>query len=218
MLFGSIGYLNLLPFHVYMKRTLRHNGAAMSFRYKRDVPSRINAALRRRHVNAAFISAAASRPFRCTDVGIVAHGRVYSVLLLPGESADDPASASSNALAKVLGLQGKVLIGDAALRYYLQGGEGIDLAEVWYERTGLPFVFARLCCNRYHTHVRTIARRFVRRRTRIPHYILCKEAAKHGITAKQLSWYLKHIHYRIDTKAERGFKRFMRASSRLVTR
>lgn len=211
MLFGSISYLNLLPFHVFMKRAIPHNGAKMAFRYKRDVPSSINDALHRRRINAAFISTAASRRFMCTDVGIVARGRVYSVLLLPGHNESDPASASSNALAKMLGLKGKVLIGDAALRYYLSGGEGIDLAEAWYRETGLPFVFARLCCNRHPRQVRRFARRFAHRRIRIPRYILNKEAAKRQLRPGDVLWYLDHIHYTIDHAAKRSIKRFMKS-------
>jgi len=194
-----------------MKRALRHNAAQMSFRYKRDVPARINRALRRRRINAAFVSTAASRNLHCTEAGIVAKGSVYSVLLLPGEHSDDPASASSNALAKMLGLEGRVLIGDAALRHYLDGGEGIDLAKAWYDKTGLPFVFARLCCNRHCDKVDALARRFVRSRTRIPRYILVREARKRGITPAQLQWYLRHIHYTVDRDARLSLKRFMKS-------
>jgi chorismate dehydratase len=211
VLFGSISYLNLLPFQLYLKRTIPHSGAKMAFRYKRDVPSRINRALRAGHINAAFVSSAVSRRFRCCDAGIVARGPVYSVLLLPGEEGRDPASASSNKLAEVLKLHGRVLIGDAALKHYLDGGEAIDMAAMWEEKTGLPFVFARLCYNRHDAYIKRIAKRFLRRRIRIPYYILKKEAAKRGISPKDAAWYLEHIHYDIDRKAERGLKRFLHA-------
>jgi len=94
----------------------------MTFRYKRAVPSEINKALQRREINAAFISSVASAKCQCTDLGIIAYQKVYSVLLLEGENEIDPASATSNQLARVLDLQGKVLIGDAALKHYLNGG------------------------------------------------------------------------------------------------
>jgi chorismate dehydratase len=184
----------------------------MAFRYKRDVPSRINRALRAGHINAAFVSSAVSRRFRCCDAGIVARGPVYSVLLLPGESAIDPASASSNKLAEILDLQGRVLIGDAALRHYLQGGEGIDMAKAWEEKTGLPFVFARLCFNRHDAYIKRIAKRFLHQRIRIPHYILKREAKKRDLSPQEVSWYLKHIHYHIDHKAKRGLNRFFKES------
>ncbi len=210
MLFGSISYLNLLPFQLFLKRYIRHNGAKMAFRYKRAVPSQINASLRRGEVNAAFISSVHSSRFACTDLGIIAERKVYSVFVLPEAEAADPASATSNRLAQVLDLHGRVLIGDAALRYYLDGGEGIDLAEAWHEQTGLPFVFARLCYNRHGKAIRKLAKRFAHTRTRIPQYILKREAGKRGITPKQLLWYLEYIHYEMDWKAKRGLKKFLR--------
>ncbi len=212
MIFGSISYLNLLPFQLFLKRHLKSNAAKMSFRYKRAVPSQINKALRRREVNAAFISSVASRNATCTDLGIIANKKVYSVLLIEGEKQDDPASATSNQLSQILGLEGKVLIGDAALKYYLDGGEAIDMAEAWYNKTGLPFVFARLCYNNHGRYIRQLAKGFASQRVRIPQYILKRESAKRGITPNQLAWYLEHIHYEMDWKAKRGLKKFLQAS------
>ena len=209
MLFGSISYLNLLPFQLFLKQRLRDNASKMGFRYKRAVPSQINRSLKRREINAAFISSVESKKCKCTDLGIIANKNVYSVLLLEGENEKDPASATSNRLAKVLDLRGKVLIGDAALKYYLEGGKGIDLAEAWYAKTGLPFVFARLCYNQHGRSVEKLARTFAHTKVRIPQYILKKEAEKRGITAKQLSWYLEHIYYTIDWKAKRSLKKFL---------
>jgi chorismate dehydratase len=182
----------------------------MSFNYKRAVPSQINKALKRKEINAAFISSIESKKCKCTNLGIIADKKVYSVLLLSGDNEIDPASATSNQLTKVLDLQGKVLIGDAALKYYLDGGEGIDLAEAWYEKTGLPFVFARLCYNKHDNTVKKIAKRFSRTKVKIPQYILKKEAKKRGITPRQLTWYLKHIYYEMDAKAKRSLKLFLK--------
>ena len=209
MLFGSISYLNLLPFQLFLKQRLRDNASKMGFRYKRAVPSQINRSLKRREINAAFISSVESKKCKCTDLGIIANKNVYSVLLLEGENEKDPASATSNRLAKVLDLRGKVLIGDAALKYYLEGGKGIDLAEAWYAKTSLPFVFARLCYNQHGRSVEKLARTFAHTKVRIPQYILKKEAEKRGVTAKQLSWYLEHIYYRMDWKAKRSLKKFL---------
>ena len=215
MLFGSISYLNLLPFQVFLKRTLSHNASKMSFAYKRAVPSTINRALKRRAINAAFISSVESKKCQCTNLGIIAHKKVYSVLLLEGANETDPASASSNQLAKVLGLQGKVLIGDAALKHYLDGKEGIDLAEAWYDKTGLPFVFARLCFNKHSKYIQKIARTFSQTKVKIPQYILKKEAKKRGITPKQLTWYLEHIYYEMDDKAKKSLKLFLKKSKKV---
>ena len=211
MLFGSISYLNLLPFQLFLKRQLRDSASKMAFRYKRAVPSQINRSLKRREINAAFISSIESKKCKCTDLGIIANQRVYSVLILEGENESDPASATSNRLAKVLDLQGRVLIGDAALKYYLEGGKGIDLAEAWYKKTGLPFVFARLCYNRHGKSIEKLAKKFAQKKVKIPQYILKKEAKKRGITAKQLSWYLEQIYYTMGYKEKRSLKKFLSA-------
>ena len=211
MLFGSISYLNLLPFQVFIKHYISHNATKMSFNYKRAVPSTINKALKRRAINAGFISSVESRKCKCTDLGIIAHKNVYSVLLLEGDNQTDPASATSNQLARVLDLQGKVLIGDAALKYYLDGGKGIDLSQAWYNKTKLPFVFARLCYNRHGKNIEKLARSFANSKVKIPQYILKREAKKREITPKQLSWYLEHIYYEIDWKAKKSLKKFLSA-------
>ena len=211
MLFGSISYLNLLPFQVFLKRSIPNNASKMFLHYKRAVPSTINKALKRREVNAAFISSVASRKCQCTDLGIIADKKVYSVLLLPGENEADPASATSNQLARVLNLQGKVLIGDRALKYYLDGGKAIDLAEAWYEKTGLPFVFARLCYNKNEKQIQKLARAFAQKKVKVPQYILKREAKKRDITPKQLTWYLEHIYYEMDWKAKRSLKLFLKS-------
>ena len=182
----------------------------MSFRYKRAVPSKINKALKRREINAAFISSIASKKCKCTDLGIIANKNVYSVLLLEGEQKKDPASASSNHLANVLGLKGRVLIGDAALKYHLDGGEGIDLAEEWYKKTELPFVFARLCYNSHGKRVKKLANDFGKYKVKIPQYMLKKESKKRGITPKELTWYLEHIYYKIGYKEKRSLKLFLK--------
>jgi len=212
MLFGSISYLNLLPFQVFLKRYTSNNAASMSFHYNRAVPSTINKALKRRAIHAGFISSVESSKCTCTDLGIIAHQKVYSVLLLKGENQTDPASATSNQLARVLDLQGKVLIGDAALKYYLDGGEGIDLATAWHDKTGLPFVFARLCYNKHGKSIEKLAHTFAKSKVKIPQYILKREAKKRGITPKQLSWYLDHIFYEMDWKAKRSLKLFLKSS------
>jgi chorismate dehydratase len=182
----------------------------MTFQNKRAVPSKINHAFKQKRIHAAFISSVASRGCDCTDLGIIARKKVYSVLLLEGENEADPASATSNQLVKVLGLQGKVLIGDAALKHYLGGGKGIDLAEAWYAQTGLPFVFARLCYNKHGKQIEKLASEFSKYPVKIPQYILKREAQKRGISPKQLKWYLEHIHYEMDWKAKRSLKLFLK--------
>ena len=214
MIFGSISYLNLLPFQVYMKRRSPSTQFAQMLHWKRAVPSTINREFHHGRVHAAFISSIASRGCRCTELGIVADGPVHSVFILPGMASDDPASASSNRLAKILNLEGRVLIGDTALRYRLGGGEGIDLAWAWKERTGLPFVFARLCYKRRGKRIKNLAKSFGSREWKIPRYILEREAKKRGITPAQLRWYLKHINYRIGWKEEKGLRLFLKRAKK----
>jgi chorismate dehydratase len=211
MLFGSISYLNLLPFQLFLKRYIKNSASKMAFRYNRGVPSAINHALKSRKVNAAFISSIESKGCKCSNLGIVAKGSVYSVFVLPNQEGKDPASATSNHLAQVLGIKGRVLIGDKALKYYLDGGEGIDLANEWYKRTKLPFVFARLCYNKHDRYIKKLAKRFAKSHIKIPQYILKKEAKKRGISPKELEWYLQHIHYDIDHQAQRGLKKFLKS-------
>ena len=210
MIFGSISYLNLLPFQVFLKRYLKHSSSKMAFTYKRGVPSAINRALRKGHIHAGFISSIESPRYQCSDLGIIAKGMVYSVFVLEGENKIDIESATSNRLAKVLNLQGEVLIGDKALKYYLNGGKGIDLSEEWYKQTKLPFVFGRLCLNWHQKEVQNIANRFTQKPIKIPQYILKKEAKKRDITTKQLLWYLEHIQYKMDYKAKKSLKLFLK--------
>ena len=212
MIFGSISYLNLLPFQVFLKKHLKHSSSKMAFNYKRDVPSAINKALRKGNINAGFISSIESSRYRCTNLGIISNKMVYSVFVIEGEAKRDKESASSNQLAKVLNIQGEVIIGDKALKYYLNGGEGTDLSQEWYNRTKLPFVFGRLCFNCYQQNVQNIARKFIEKPIKIPQYILKKEAKKRGITPKQLLWYLEHISYKMDYKAKRSLKLFLKLS------
>lgn len=183
----------------------------MSFRYKRDVPSKINQALKKRKINAAFISSIESKKCKCTNLGIISHKKVHSVLLIDGEEKSDPASKTSNHLAKVLKLKGEVIIGDNALKHFLSGKPSIDLSEVWYKKTNLPFVFARLCYNRYGTKIKQLSNKFAKSNVKIPQYIVKKEAKKRGISSKELLWYLEHIEYIMDHKSHKSLKAFLKA-------
>ena len=76
MIFGKIDYLNLLPFHLFLKRfasTTRHQ---MSVNYKKGVPSKINEDFLNRRVDAAFISSIKARRCRKTRLGIIAKKEV----------------------------------------------------------------------------------------------------------------------------------------------
>jgi len=210
VIFGSISYLNLLPFQIFLKRYIGNSSTKMALNYKKNVPTKINSALKKKYINAGFISSIESARYRCSNLGIIANGAVYSVFIIDGEDKKDIESASSNALANILNLNGEVIIGDKALKYYLDGGEGIDLAEEWHTRTSLPFVFARLCYNCYEKKIKNIERRFLKAPIKIPQYILKREAKKRDITPKELLWYLQFIKYKIDYKAEKSLKLFLK--------
>ena len=187
----------------------------MAFNYRRDVPSKINKALKKRQINAGFISSIESPKYQCSNLGIIANKAVYSVFVIEGKDKIDHESASSNKLAKVLNLKGEVIIGDKALKYYLNGGIGIDLASAWYEKTALPFVFGRLCYNCHGKVVKDIAKKFMQHPVKIPQYILKKEAKKRDITPKQLLWYLEHIEYKMNYKSKKSLKLFLQKASKV---
>ncbi|SHO80456.1 Menaquinone via 6-amino-6-deoxyfutalosine step 1 [hydrothermal vent metagenome] len=216
MTFGSIEYLNLLPFQLFLKKYLKNSNIYQGLRYKRDVPSIINKRFKKRIIDAAFISSIESNRCKCTNIGIVASREVRSVFVIPySDDILDSASASSNKLAKVLGLNGEVIIGDRALRYYLDGVEMVDLATEWYKRYRLPFVFARLCYNSHQKEIERIAKEFIYNNVRIPQYILKKEAKKRGISPKELTEYLSFIHYDINYKSDRAFRLFIKRAKRV---
>jgi chorismate dehydratase len=186
----------------------------MGIKKHRNVPSAINKAFFERKINAAFISSVTSSRCRCSDTGIVAFKNVYSVLLKPGSSKSDSASQTSNALAAILGLQGEVMIGDKALKEYLDGTESIDLANEWHKRTKLPFVFARLCYHEKREFIEKLAVNFKNSKIFIPQYILKREAAKRGIKPNDVRWYLGHINYNIDPKSKKALKIFLTGAKR----
>ena len=211
MIFGKIDFINLLPFHVFMKRYARTSQAHQSLHYHKGVPSTLNREFAMRRIDAAFISSITARHCHHFNVGIVAKKEVLSVLSLPcDENKKDTDSATSNLLAQLLNIQGEVLIGDKALRYYYSGKEHTDLGKVWNERTGLPFVFALLCSHNHTHELKRLSHAFVRKPIKIPYYILMENAKKSNLTAKQITHYLQYISYKIGEKEKLGYKRFLK--------
>lgn len=209
MRFGRIDYLNLLPFHIFMKRYLRASRSQMMLRHGANVPSRINRDFRTGKVDAAFISSIRAKRERHLGLGIIADGAVQSVLVLPSQTPQrDSASETSNALADILGAEGRVLIGDPALRAYLAGADAVDLAAAWKARYGLPFVFALLCYRGNAAYMRQLGRAFERHPKKIPQYLLQRAAARSGVPPVAILSYLEHIHYRLDHRSLRALHRF----------
>lgn len=214
MVFGKIDYINLLPFHVFLKRYPLNNALKKSCEYKRSYPSCINNLFAKRRVHGAFISSIASnkRSIKTIDLGIVAKKEVTSVLVKKNsKNSTDPHSATSNILAKVLDINGEVLIGDKALRAYLKSPDDyIDLAKVWNEHYDLPFVFARLSVNRHYNLYKNLSDKFKSNRITIPQYILKKYAKQRGISPDQIRAYLKLISYDIGQKEKKSLKIFFK--------
>ncbi len=209
MVFGKIEYLNLLPFHVFMKRFTKSSQQSMSMHYQRGVPSKINEKFISRRVDAAFISSISAKKYRHVDLGIIAKKEVLSVLVIPHtENKSDIESATSNVLARILDIQGEVLIGDKALKYYLQKKPHVDLAAEWNKRYNLPFVFALLCLHKDKKIYKRVEKNFLKQKVRIPQYLLKQASRRTGIEPNDILYYLQYISYELDTKAKKGLSKF----------
>ena len=217
MRFGKIDYLNLLPFDVCVKAYPLPSYMKKCILLKKSYPARLNQDFLFGRIDAGFISSIAGfqshYAHKVCPSGIIAKGAVWSVIVKKG-SGFDYQSDTSNALSQVLGLQGEVLIGDRALAFKRDGGEFEDMGEKWWERTGLPFVFGRLCFRAHGELVGRISRAFNKRyatkRKKIPYYMLAAAARKSGIESRYILEYLEHIFYAIGAKEKQGLERFYR--------
>ncbi|MGD9970842.1 MAG: MqnA/MqnD/SBP family protein [Sulfuricurvum sp.] len=211
MIFGKIDFLNLLPFHVFMKRYARSLRIHQSLHYHRGVPSALNRDFAMRRIDAAFISSITTIGRRHYGIGIVAKKEVLSVLTVPSDQPkNDADSATSNRLAQVLDITGDVLIGDKALRHYYSGEPFNDLGKIWNDKTGLPFVFALLCGHGYSEELQRLSKAFVSKKTKIPHYLLLKASKSSHLSPLQILDYLNYITYEISQQEKRGLKRFIK--------
>ena len=200
-----------------MKRHLQSSQAKMSMHYKRNVPSKINQEFLARRVDAAFISSIHAKTQKHVNLGIIARKEVLSVLIIPSETNQkDSDSATSNKLAKVLKLQGTVIIGDKALRYYLSGAEHKDMAAIWYEKHRLPFVFALLCYHKDKRVYKQIEKKFSKQKIKIPQYILQEASLRTKISKNDIAHYLEYISYTLDKKAQLGLKKFYKQVANLT--
>lgn len=212
MIFAKIDFINLLPFNIYIKKNIKSNQIKSIINYKKSYPSAINKRFKKRKVDAAFISSIASRNEKKLNLGIVAKNDVLSVLLIPGEYEKDYQSETSNALAKVLDLEGKVIIGDKALKYYhtTKDKNFIDLAQYWKEKYNLPFVFAVLCFNSNKKLLTKITKNFDKKKIKIPQYILKEYSKRSGISTNNILEYLNRIDYDLNIKEKRALKLFLK--------
>lgn len=212
MIFGKIDFINLLPFHIYIKKNVKSSQTKAIINYKKSYPSNINRLYKKRKIDSAFISSIASKNEKFINLGIVAKRDVQSVLLIPGKYEKDYQSETSNALAKVLNLDGKVIIGDKALKYYHDSKDKnfIDLASSWQDRYNLPFVFALLCFNKNQKALQKMTKNFKKEHVKIPQYILKNYSQRSGVKPSDILEYLKRIDYKISYKEKRALKLFLK--------
>jgi len=207
MIFGKIDYLNLLPFYIFLQRTVPKIS-----KFRKGVPSEINKIFHSRKVDLAFISSVTSQKSHCSTLGIIARDEVLSVLVLDGKLKKDSASETSNRLAEILKIDGEIVIGDRALSLYFdKSNHIIDLALEWKKRYKLPFVFARLCFHKNRDIINRIERKFRKEKISIPNYIMVRESKKIDISRDNIKTYLSKIDYRCDKKSQKGLNRFLRS-------
>jgi chorismate dehydratase len=212
MIFAKIDFINLLPFHIFIKKNIKSTQLKLSIEYKKSYPSYINNKFKKRKVDSAFISSIASRNEKFLNFGIVAQDEVLSVLLIPGIEEKDFQSQTSNALAQVLNLKGKVIIGDKALKFYHENEniKKIDLAKEWKNKFNLPFVFAVLCYNSNKKALKKITKDFNKQHIKIPQYILEQYSKRSGVSKNNILNYLKKIDYNLGLKEKRSLKLFLK--------
>ncbi len=214
MRFGKIDYLNLAPFEVFIKSYPATSGFKKFIISHKSYPSRLNKDFLLGRIDAGFISSIAGYSSHlknsATMSGIISKGAVWSVIVMPKTPKEDIQSATSNALCKVLGLEGEVLIGDRALQARYQGEKHLDLGEEWLRREGLPFVFGRFCFRSHRELYEDISHRFNRAKIKIPRYILMQYSKNLHLPPQYILEYLKHIYYKIGPKELLGLKRFYR--------
>ncbi len=216
MVFGKIEYLNLLPFHVFMKRFTSSTQQSMSMNYYKGVPANINKKFSSHKVDAAFISSINAKNHAYVDLGIIAKKEVLSVLVIPhANNTKDKESATSNVLARVLDVRGEVIIGDKALKYYLKNDVFIDLAKEWNTKHNLPFVFALLCYHKDKKRYEKIKKEFLKQKVKIPQYILKQASKKTDIKSKDILNYLTYISYKLDNRAKLGLKKFYQETKKI---
>lgn len=154
MKLGSVPYLNALPLTT-----------GISYPIQRVIPRKLLTLLQKGEVDLALLSTVTvfenSEFYLIPGMGIGCRGPVASVKLFfnkPGLTIQDlksfkqsPESNTANMLARLLFPQAQsrpamdadaeVVIGDAAMTRPDPHGS-VDLGELWWQRTGLPFVFA----------------------------------------------------------------------------
>jgi len=197
---GHINYLNLLPFYQFLKKN--------NIKVTKGIPSNINKLYKKRRIEAAFISSIKAKNEKCFKVGIVATKKVKTVLLCKGDGIDIE-SETSNMLKNILNLKGQVVIGDKAFKK----NNCLDMAEIWYQKYKLPFVFAMFCANKNQKKYEKLIKKFLKQKQKIPFSTLHKYSKQLGISTKEAKEYLdKIIYYKLGWREKKALKLFWRKS------
>ncbi|RDU69962.1 menaquinone biosynthesis protein [Helicobacter cholecystus] len=209
---GKIDYLNLLPFDIYLKKSSLSFQQKKMITYRKSYPAKLNSDFLFSRLDGGFVSSimALGKKNITTNIGIIAKGEVWSVIVLPKENQDDYQSATSNALAKVLKVSGEVRIGDRALHYKIQGGEYQDLGLLWWKKHRLPFVFGLFCLKKRSEKIQSMLEGFSRTKPKIPYYILIQSSYSSKIPPKEIRAYLQKIYYALKSKEKRALEHFHR--------
>lgn len=228
MKFGTIEYLNLAPFDVFIKSYPTTSSFKKTLQLRKSYPAKLNKEFLFKRIDAGFISSIAGHKCfldsKFCNAGIISKGAVWSVLVKKEGNGFDQESATSNALLRVLNLEGRVIIGDKALRYYQGARLDIDYKDMgleWYKRTGLPFIFGEMCFNNhgdfYNKMIDAFNKKLGRCRDgkfkglKIPHYIIMEYIDKVGVKKELALKYLQRIYYHICPREKAALKRFYRA-------
>lgn len=109
-----------------------------------------------------------------------------------------------------------LIIGDPALRIepQLQSYAWLDLAEVWIDMTGLPFVFAAWAARSPDAAMTTALRKITEDSYSFGREhlsaIVQSEYPRRGISAELTDRYLRHhLHYELGTKEQEGLAHFL---------
>jgi len=112
-----------------------------------------------------------------------------------------------------------LLIGDRALRVAISRPHGMhrfDLGQLWYQHTGLPFVFAlwmvrRDCVARHRTQLQALGLQLTQSRTRFlaeVEHIAAQICLESGLTAQGKIAYWRSIDYALDEAHLKGLQLF----------
>ncbi len=229
---GFVDSINALPFHLPFRQGVLPSPGMLSF----APPSQLNAHLRADILDVALTSASETFSKQLAPFCISAEKEVGSVHFYAknskgGRVGVTPHSAASIALLKVLchhfwkisphfepldrskllQYEGILLIGDEALQTpHLLGYQTIDLAQAWYQETGLPFVFALFSCAQPIETTQLEEQLEEALTWSLDHLdaVVCEAYKQCPLPLEQIHRYFGRLNYRLGEKEREGLKLF----------